>query len=216
MQIQSGKLYENRTWKYLYPSLKSYGEELMNHLASFFKLAVGIGDYHLEGESYKDCIFILIETNMQLSTDKERIEYKKNFSKFIAWVSYQYYYITDYVYEGIGASEKHMLVLKMPVAHEVSYLHFIRGQYHKMYSKKEINRYFQYVTLPNKEFEKVKNDKIKNTRDILSRDSGYLEVFLDKVFKDFNAIPRKRDFLLADLDYPPILKEEIFNYKEGI
>ena len=56
MQIQSGKLYENRTWKYLYPCLKCYGPELMDFLSSFFKLGVGIGDFNIPTEG--NSIFI--------------------------------------------------------------------------------------------------------------------------------------------------------------
>ena len=91
MQIQSGKLYENRTWKYLYPCLKHYGLELMNYLTSFFKLAIGVADSNVTVEG--NCIFILVDTNLTLSNNVETAKYKANFSKFLDWVKYQYFYV---------------------------------------------------------------------------------------------------------------------------
>ena len=46
MNIQSGKLYENRTWKYLYPCLNEHGDVLKKYLDSFFKLGVGVADFN--------------------------------------------------------------------------------------------------------------------------------------------------------------------------
>ena len=62
MQIQSGKLYENRTWKYLYPCLKVYGSTLKTYLNIFFKLAVGLGDHNID-----------IDEKFSLKTEKNRL-----------------------------------------------------------------------------------------------------------------------------------------------
>lgn len=216
MQIQSGNLYENRTWKYLYPSLKRYGPRLLKELSLFFKLGVGIGDYNMTGEKYGNCLFILVDTNIQFNNSVEIENYKSNFSKFLDWVSYEPFYVDDYIYEGMGGSEKHMVVIRIPADHDKSYMHFIRGQYSQMYKQREINEYFQYINILNKDIEEVRNNKIENTRYILFKDSDYLEDFLTIVCKDFGEKVDKirKYYLNAELDYPPKLQEEIFNYKK--
>ena len=134
MEIKSEKLYENRTWKYLYPCLKYYGSELSGYLTSFFKLGVGISDSNVSVEG--NCIFILIDTNLTLINNVETIKYKANFSKFLDWLKYQHFYIRDYIYEDLGSGEKHMIVLKLPHRYDLSYMFFIKFKYSIMYTKK--------------------------------------------------------------------------------
>jgi len=215
MQIQSGKLYENRTWKYLYPCLKHYGPELMNYLTSFFKLGVGIADSNVIVEG--NCIFILIDTNLTLSNNIETVKYRTNFSKFLDWVKYQYFYVKDYVYEDLDLGEKHMIVLKLPYKHDLAYTSFIKGKYSEMYENKSINEYFAYIKIPlNKDIEKKVNEKLTTIRKILNKDSSLLKSFIDMVNKDFDTNVTEEYFKQAELDYPPKLDEEIFNYKNNI
>jgi len=210
MQIQSGKLYENKTWRYLYPSLKYYGEELMSKLASFFKLAVGVNDYNMKGTG--NCIYILIDTNIAIASDSERLAYKKRFNQFLDWVSYKYYYVTDYIYD----SNKHMVVLKLPVQHSTSYLSFIKGRYSEMYNSKELNTYFRYISISNKDIEERQNEKMRTTRNVLTKNIEYVPIFVDIVNKRFNTEVGVKDFKDAELDFPPTKSEEIFNYKEEL
>lgn len=213
MQIQSGKLYENRTWKYLYPCLKHYGPELMNYLTSFFKLGVGIADSNVSVDG--NCIFILIDTNIHLANSVEIAKYKSTFSKFLDWVKYQYYYVKDYVYEDLDSGEKHMIVLKLPHKYDISYMSFIKGKYSQMYEQKDINTFFGYITInSNKEAEKKINDKLDITRKILKKDSSYIKTFVDIVNRDFDTDVQVSHFKDAELDYPPKLSEEMFNYKK--
>lgn len=215
MQIQSGKLYENRTWKYLYPCLKHYGPELINYLTSFFKLAVGVADSNVSVQG--NCIFILIDTNLILSNSVETTKYKANFSKFLDWVKYQYFYVKDYVYEGLDSGEKHMIVLKLPYKHDLAYMSFIKGKYSEMYDDKSINEYFGFVQIQtNKDAEKKVNDKLQITRKVLRKDSSLLKPFVDMVNKDFDTNVGEEHFKHAELDYPPKLSEEVFNYKKTI
>lgn len=212
MQIQSGKLYENRTWKYLYPCLKYYGKELMDNLAGFFKLAVGVGDSNRSDD--KNCIYILIDVNISLSSDKQRESYKNRFSKFLDWLSYKDYYIDDYVFEDIDNTGKHMIVLKIPSIYDTSYFNFVKGNYSSMYPLKTIREYFKYITISNKEAEIRQNEKIKRTRNILTRHANYLPTFVKDVNNKFGTNVEEKYFLDAEFDYPPKKEEEIFNYKE--
>lgn len=208
MQIQSGKLYENRTWKYLYPCLRYYGEDLMTRLSSFFKLAVGVGDYNKKEKVTS--LYILVDTNIPLASDNDRQIYKDKFSKFLDWISYKHYYVSDYSF----GKNMHMVVIKLPRDYEVSYISFINGKYSEMYEQKDINKFFKYISLSNKQIEEKQNSKIKLTRQILTKSKEYLPKFVEKVNKDFNSTVTVRDFENAELDYPPIKEEEIFNYQE--
>src|SRR6187402_2593397 len=143
MQIQSGKLYKNRTWKYIYPCLKYYGPELNKHLGTFFKLGVGINDYNMDIKGERNHIFILVDTNLPFSSEDQIKEYKLKFSKFLDWLTYQHYYVADYVYEDFTG--KHMIVLQLPYKHDASFLSFVQGKYSDMYGTKEINDYFKFV-----------------------------------------------------------------------
>lgn len=209
MQIQSGKLYENRTWKYLYPCLKYYGSSLTAGLSNFFKLAVGVGDINNQEEV--NCIYILIDTNLAL-TDKQRQDYKERFAKFLDWISYQDYYINDYIYD----SDSHMIVLKLPTKYSDTYINFVKGEYSKMYNLAEVRDYFSYITnMKNKDLQMKQNAKLKATKSVLSKDKNYIQTFVDKVNKDFNTQADISCFQEAELDYPPKKQEEIFNFKEG-
>lgn len=210
MQIQSGKLYDNRTWKYLFPCLKYYGSELVNHLSTFYKLGIGIGDVNVK-EISGNCVYILFDTNIPLITEADRLKYKTNFSKFIDWVKYQPYYERDYIFD----SEKHMIVLKVPHVNDMSYLDFIRGNYSKMYTIKELNSYFNIVPNPKGNANTtIRNNRIKEARLVLLRDKDYAKTFVQKVNKQYGTEATIYDFIDAEYDFPIRLEEEIFNYRD--
>lgn len=208
MQIQSGKLYENRTWKYLYPSLKYYGDELMNNLAVFFKLAIGVRDMNTKESN---CLFILIDTEISKNKIQEE-NYKKKFATFLEWLKDKEYYVKDYMYE--DNSGKHMVVLKLPNTYKDNYLHFIKGEYSEMYTDKAINHYFKYISISNKITQQKINDRIKKTKFVLKKDKAYLEDFVKIVNTRFNTNVSSKYFEKAELDFPPNKEEEIFNYKK--
>lgn len=214
MQIQSGKLYKNRTWRYLYPSLKIYGKELMTYLSQFLKLGVGIGDSNVS--SQEPCIFILIDTNMVFKTQAELDNYKSRFANFLNWLRYQFYYVTDYVYDGLDSGgEKHMIVLRLSYKHDLSYLSFIKGKYSEMYKQNEVYDYFKVISLPNnKQAEITLNKELENTRSIFFKEKKYIPTFAKIVNDRFDTDNPDSDFEDAELDFPPELKEEVFNYIE--
>lgn len=201
MQIQSGKLYKNRTWKYLYPCLKSYGSELTSRLSEFLKLAVGVKDYNVKIED--KAIFILFDTNLKIYSQYELKKYKAKFSRFLEWLSYQEYFIKDYVF----GDNQHMVVLKIPKRHYNSYSNFILGNYSKMYNLSDRKTYFKSI---NKNTSR--NTNMLETAKILNKDPIYLPTFLSKVNERFKTNVGKEHFLEAELDFPPDKKQEIFNY----
>ena len=210
MQIQSGKLYENKTWKYLYPCLKCYGSTLMGYLHSFYKLGVGVKDDNVEIEG--NCIYILIDTKVHLEGTPVD-SYRQNLSKFLDWIRYQSFYVIDYIYEGLDTGEKHLLVLKLPEQYNKTYSRFLRGKYSEMYTKDEIAKYFGFVNLNNKDLEKKINEKLQVVRAILNKNTNHLPKFLEELNNEFGTNLSLEDVRNHELDFPPIQEEEIFNCK---
>ena len=95
-----------------------------------------------------------------------------------------------------------------------TYLDFVNGDYSLMYKPSEITKYFKYLSIANKEIESRQNKKLKETRSVLTKDKNYLKTFVDRVNKDFGTNVSTDSFIRAELDYPPVKKEEIFNYKD--
>jgi hypothetical protein len=214
MQIQSGKLYKNKTWLYLYPCLNSYGKELKSHLNSFFKLAVGISDHNIEIKNERNNLYILFDLNPSSNVSKDLPKYRENFDKFLEWLRYQYYYETDYVFESLEGEEKHMIVLQIPPQHDTTIFNFIKGYYSKMYLEKDLNTYFMLsTTMKDKTAEKNYNERVKQVRSILTKDAKYTIEFVKIVNEKFGTEIIVEDYKGAELDFPPVIEEETFNFE---
>lgn len=213
MQIEQGKLYENRTWLYLYPVLKNYGKELTDFLSSFFKVAIGIDDGNikdLEGRF----IFILVDTKIETIHESANTTYRQHFSKFLDWVKEQSFYERDYLYNNTEGKEQHMIVLKIPEQFYITFDYFIKGEYSKMYKPEEIKTFFGPVTIKNKDSQDIINNKLHKVRGILNKSVEFLNPFVTEVNKRFATKVESFYFKDAELDFPPFLDEEIFNYEE--
>ena len=198
MILNTGELYVNRTWKYLFPCLTVYGPEFMSKINSLFKLAVGIDDMNLYGVKKDNCLFILLDSEIPLSTKADIDIYKRNFAKFLSWISYQDYYVTDYVFDDVYVGKRHMVVIKIPEEFKQAYVHFLNGSYSRMYTPYEQARFF-------------KHDKY-NVLPVLEKNNQLLEAFTVEVNTRFNTSVRSHELAGTELDFKPVYKEEIFNY----
>lgn len=194
MEIEIGKLYINRTVKYLVPGLSFYGPTLKTKLNLVFKLAFGIHDTLLDGshlEGQKN-IFILVDKLVRPDL----------FQNFMDWVKHQEYYVTDYTYDAImeSHSRKHMVVLAYPPSMGDSYDKFLLGKYSKMYTKKEILTYFS------------EENKVE-ARQVLSKTMIARQKFISLVKLTFGTQLEPQDFLEGSWEYdlPPNQEEEFFN-----
>ena len=211
MNIQSGKLYENRTWKYLYPCLNEHGDVLKKYLDSFFKLGVGIADFNNFSEEKN--IHILIATSIHLPGSSIP-QYRMRLAKFLDWIKIQHYYVDDYIYSNIGDEEKHMVVLKLPTRHTSIIDKFINGKYSEMYIKRDVLQIFGHRTYTDKNVEKRVNIRNKEIRDVLTKNPNAIKDFQEKLKEEFNVYLREQDLLEHELDFPPLPEEEIFNLKK--
>jgi len=194
MDIQIGKLYINRTVKYLVPGLGFYGPTLKTKLNLVFKLAFGIHDTLLEGthlEGQKN-IFILVD----------KLVRPELFQNFMDWVKHQEYFVTDYAYDAImeAHSRKHMIVLAYPPVMGDAYEKFLLGKYSKMYTKKEITSYF------------AEESKLES-RQVLMKIVHARQRFISLIKSTFGTQLEEQDFLLGSWEYdlPPNQEEEFFN-----
>lgn len=194
MDIIVGRLYINRTVKYLVPGLGFYGPTLKTKLNLVFKLAFGIHDTlltgsHLEGQKN---IYILIDKLVRPDL----------FQNFMDWVKHQEYFVTDYVYDSIleAHSRKHMIVLAYPPSMGDAYDKFLLGKYSKMYTKQEITSYF------------AEESKIE-TRQVLVKTVHAKHRFVSLIKATFNTQLEEQDFLIGswEFDLPPNEEEEYFN-----
>jgi hypothetical protein len=213
MQIESGKLYTNRTWRYLYPCLGYYGESLMSRINKFLKLGIGLGDPNFSAK--KPYLYILLDANLIHSSLEATDKYREDFSNFVTWLRYQKYFVADYIFD---MNNQHMIVLELPEKYTYTFKYFTDGLYSQMYNHKDIEDYFKSVVLPSKEIELEINKKLTETRKILRKDPSYLSQFIEKVNSRFFSTPEvsEKDFVDAELDFPPNKEQEYFNFKKEL
>lgn len=173
----------NRTFTYLLPCLREYGEEFLTMYASVLKLAIGLKDVAI-GDQYQQHLFILIDSRI----------YKKKFLPFLYWIREQEYYQDDYVFGDIKISPCHMIVIKIPANHVESIIKFSQGKYSEMYSQLKIEELFF---------------KYPEVQKILTKDRVYRIKFVRNLNKEFNTTLNTDDYE-GELDKAPVMQEEYF------
>jgi hypothetical protein len=203
MNIEIGKFYLNKTWKYLLPCIKEYGPLFSSKIATVFKLAVGVGDAFLDSEDItsKRAIYLLLDKKVQPA----------KFILFMDWIQNQPYYMFDYSFDDVLKGRRHILVIEVPEMYHNSYDYFMEGRYSEMYSSKEIRKLFG----------KYDNDNKYSTiwveaRETMLRSPELRKPFIEKLKENFgNSLDIKEiDLHDAELDLPIVKGEEIFNYNK--
>jgi hypothetical protein len=189
IKIKIGTLYQNRTLKYLVPSLNYYGPTLKTKLNLVFKLAFGVFDNLLEGSHFEGQknIFILVDKLVRPNL----------FENFLQWIKHQEYYVTDYTVGENTNNRQHMFVLAFPQPLEDAYDKFLIGKYSKMYQKEEIQQFFE---------------KKEGIKDILCRREAAKMPFIELVYNTFGErlTPSNLRKEVFEYDLPPDKREEIF------
>lgn len=210
MKITSGKLYRNKTWLYLFPCLKYYGDRLNYYLKSFYKVGIGIGDTNYLNNN--DSIFILFDLNTTINKKSDIPHTKAEFEDFLEWLRIQDFYETDYLYDISQNNCMHMVVIKIPDIHLNSYSKFLAGKYSEMFTKREVNNYFAMLPIDSKASE-IANIRIKDVRGVFNKSEERVSVFTELVNERFNTNIHPSAFEDAELDFPIEAHEEIFNLK---
>lgn len=208
IKTQPGLLYINRTQMFLLPSFKLYDSGFVEKIRSMVILSVAIEDDSLnlfEGEPY---LYITIDPNgpfdITSNSYKDKSRHRANFIIFNQYIKKHKSYVHDYPFNG-EKSDLQVFVLKFPdvVGNEIKAL-FLEGRYSELYSKTQVDQIIIRIL-------KTKGDveDINPIYRVLLKDSTYNKIFFNKVFKDFSVkISDERE-----LDYPPLLINEVYNYK---
>ena len=187
MKITTNKLYDNKTKKYLLPIIKDYGNDVLSRINRLFKLAIGIDDAAISRSlNLNYHLFFLLDANIK----------KASFISDLEWLRQQYCYATDYPYGDIKTSNLHMLVIKIPENHKITYDHFVNNAFSKMYSEENIKKYF-----------KPGDERIK----ILTKDRVATESFVNDINTHFDTDYVYEEWV-GEVEYPVKNSEEIFNF----
>jgi len=192
MEIVIGTTYQNRTYSYLRPALKMLGPTFVTKFNSFFKLAYGLHDTFLDGTPMENqrTLFVLIDKLFNANITQDALNWMKN----------QEYYIADYPYDGFNGRLV-MLVLEFPSNLGDIYDKFLEGKYSYMYTHSEIRDLFP---------------QDNHAKAVLTRRKDAREIFVARVNEVYNTTVSVEDYKGEGIqyDFPPIQKEEYFNYKE--
>ena len=118
MKIEFGKAFDNKTWRFLIPTIRGHGEDFVNRFNIMIrKLAYGIYDKALEGAQILDDrrpIFILCDKN------------SVQFEDFLIYIRNQYFFITDYQSDttdsfrvSLGTDYTGQLIGRIPIKFDV-------------------------------------------------------------------------------------------------
>lgn len=188
MQIEIGRYFVNKTWKYLVPTVKSYGETFLAKYSSLWKLAAGIYDCSFNGKLEDErLLFILFDKKVK----------PKLFQNVLEYFKYQNYYHSDYAYDDMETGRMHMVVFKIVPEWYSAYDAFKNSQYSQMYKQKEIDFLFSNTDT--------------NAGDILNRTEDAYNRMIVNVNKCFKTTIVKQDLLGAELDFPIENFKEMFN-----
>lgn len=198
MEVELGKIHENKTKSFLVPGLKFYGDVFTAKISGdLFKLSFGIHDALLDGADIlegKRPVFIMVDKAVNPSKTWKAIE----------WFRLRDYYITDYSCDFGSVARKHMLVLDFPAELSEAYEKFIEGKYSEMYNQEQLDKFFP--------------DKNSTAYKILTKSLDYMPTFISKIEEVFDVkIEDKTPYIDSELEFPISMsiktrKAEIFNY----
>lgn len=189
VEIKKGKIFENRTKKYLVPLLKEYGSKFVSRINTNQVLAFGICDHEIT-DIIEDKIYIYFDKNGFSSYDdyinkeKGQLTFKR-FLEFVEQEEYfdKYYHLND---------DHCVVVINLP--HAVMDL-FLNGAYSKIYDNDDKKKFLK-----------------QNVKNIVNKEDSYFQLFEKIIQEDFNTTIEIDKTVLKEFDYPPILTQEIFHY----
>jgi len=180
-------IFSNKTRKYLLPCLKFYGKEFTERLNDAFKVAVGIGDIIVSNRGYKHekHIFILLDSNIAPMYFRAFLDYVRKHESFE----------NDYIYGNIQKTTFHMVIVRLPTKYYGAFKTFKMGDYSRMYSKEDIDRYFNVHPV---------------YRRVLIKDNRYKIRLARELNMEFGTTLTAED-LIGELDFAPTIESEVFN-----
>lgn len=211
IKIQPGIIFTNRTYKYLSPAMKLYGEEFIIKLRLLYGLAIGIQDFGLnitpEERKIENNIYYVFDVNGQYTYGKH-VDIEKcriDFYKVLSWLREQDYFVKDYPFDSGRKGSQHVIALKLPKENLMTL--FLDGKYSQMYTKDELNKIVNKTV-------KVLREEIPNPiYSVLSGSEEFRLNYLDILNKTFNSKLSLDDIKHhTEYDIPPFVKNEILRW----
>jgi Fe-S cluster assembly iron-binding protein IscA len=186
MKIKIGRVYKNRTLKYILPLIKKYHDNLLiTMLNSVGILAVGIGDMIYDSKLVKNQhVFVLIDNKANPSIFNELIEY----------VMDKDYYEDDYPFDNLLTGRMQMVIFKLP---KDIIKEFLEGKYSKLYYYEDARDF-------------ILDD---NTFNVLIKSKEHKATFIKELQVEFGTTLTMEELGDRELDIPPKKPEEFFNYR---
>lgn len=197
IKIQVGKIFMNRTRKYLFPVIKEYGADFTYKINTLFKVAIGIGDIVVNkcGIHHENHLFILVDTLTNMS----------QFVSLVDDIRRHEAYEDDYVYGSIQSTRFHMLIIRIPDNYVHSFDKFKKSKFSEMYNADDLKKFFIF------DAKDVSND-YKTIQKVLIKDHNYRFEFAKILQKEFGTPFTEEDLPAdAELDMQILEKEEVFN-----
>jgi hypothetical protein len=194
MKIEIGKVFPNKTVKYLLPSLKLLGDDFKAKFNLVHVLASGVHDTLMDGTPYEGqrLIYLLLDKLVKPTL----------FKGFLSWIKLQPYYALDYSFDNFETGRMHMIALSYPEKYADAYDKFILGKYSKMYTKDEVVEFFG----ANRE----------DAKSVINKSAKSGEKHVINLNLTYNSSITLTDLLHegGEHDFPPQEEQEVFNFKK--
>lgn len=200
MKLQVGKIFMNRTRKYLFPIIKEYGSDFTSKINALFKVGVGIGDMIVDqcGIHHEHHLFILIDT----------LHNTPLFISLLDDIRRHPAYEDDYVYGNVNNSRFHMIVISIPEKYLSSFNNFKQSRFSQMYNREDLKKLFNFES-------STIDAKSREIISVLIKDHNYRFDFAKIIQKEFEVseftpedIPEENELDMQILD-----REEKFNFQ---
>lgn len=213
IEIESGYVFGNKTFKYLYPVLNSYSKEFAaKHTKVAQQLcAAAISDVKYVkakgGIEYDTHLFLVYDENGRFDLERKRynnIQYGRQvFKEFLQFAREYTHYVDDYYFEKIKG-HLHCVVFKVPKRFHGAIEQLKCSTYSKMYSNKDL------IDINIHPKNRLKQPDFRYG--ILRRTLEYMEIFESILQERFNSNIELDKDDPREYDFPFKLEDEIFNY----
>lgn len=205
IQLIPGNLFDNKTKKYLVPSLNLYNDNLKSKLNENACLAIACGDHYYSVKEDNNLYFVF-DKNGVFENGKYAsiVHYRDALKSLIDYVEEKEYFVDLYNFK----KNNNFIVLVLKLPEELSNIKekFLNGKFSTLYTKKQIDK------IINPKIFTDGIEEINPVRRVLMGDSSFKPTFINQIKKDFG---KELTITLEDideLDYTPIKKQEYLFY----
>jgi len=204
LTVSRGDYYKNKTRYYLLPTLYGFGAEFSQHWNKLTKLAVGIQDYNYNTTEDNNLYFLFdVCGPYYYGAYEDPTGSKIKFIESLEFFKTLDEYVTSYSY----GSDKQMVVMQVPELFGDIKKKFVEGKYSEMYTEDQLESFIK------KSFKSDDLEKLTTPFSVMKKTRAQEIKFKQQLVKDFGATISESD-TFTEYEYPPILQEEIFNYRE--